>query len=164
MGRFDQIEHRLGPEPADDDRRPPDGEDAEHAVDQAPAVEQRGRDQQAVVGRVVDARELAGVVEDVAVGEHHPLGMSGRARGVEQAGQGAAGQVQACEAVRGGGQDRVEGSGPSTAPPAGQQDVANAEPVPDRARARPSVPDRSTAPGRPSRRRCGGPPRVGASR
>ena len=56
MGRFDQVEHRLDPEPADEDGRPPDGEDAEHAVDQAPAVEQRGRDQQAVVGRVVDAR------------------------------------------------------------------------------------------------------------
>jgi len=58
---FDQVEHRLDPEPADDDGRPPDGGDAEHAVDQAPAVEHRGRDQQAVVGRVVDARKLAGV-------------------------------------------------------------------------------------------------------
>ena len=73
------------------------------------------------------------------MGEHHPLGMSGRARGVEQAGQGAGVEVQGCEAVRGGGQDRVEGIRAGGGLAAGQEDVPDTQPVPDRPERGPAV-------------------------
>ena len=73
------------------------------------------------------------------MGEYHPLGMSGRARGVEQAGQGAGVEVQGCEAVRGGGQDHVEGIRAGGGLAAGQEDVPATQAVPDRPERGPAV-------------------------
>ena len=79
---------------------PPDGEAAEHAVDQAPAVEERRSDQQPLVGPVMDEHELACVVEDVPVGEHHSLGLSSRPRRIQQDHQGAGVEIHALRSDR----------------------------------------------------------------
>ena len=73
------------------------------------------------------------------MGEHHPLGMSGRARGVEQAGQGAGVEVQGCEAVRGRVQDHVEEIRAGGGLAAGQEDVPDTQPGPDRPERGPAV-------------------------
>ena len=71
-------------------------------------MEEGGRDQQPVLGRVVDPAEIPGVVDDVTVRQHHAFGVPRGPRRVEQVGQGLGGQVDDLETIGSVGDDRIE--------------------------------------------------------
>src|SRR5439155_7031151 len=78
---MDRCEHAPGVERLDDAETAAMREGAHDADDTAEAVEQRHTETQAIVRR--EPKHFAGrvaVVENVAAGEHHPLGKSSGSR------------------------------------------------------------------------------------
>ncbi len=95
------------------DRRHQDDREAaverlQDAADQPHVMVRRQPDHTPGLQRVTErAAQRARVVEQVAVGEHHPLGGAGRARGVLQEGQGAGSRVRLDPEVRPGARQAV---------------------------------------------------------